>query len=144
MDTTLVLLRGLPGSGKSTLASLLSRYNVAADDYFTENGEYKFDPTQLKVAHQWCQDRTRNLLEGLMGLEAAGEDPGLVVVHNTFTQSWEMQPYLDMAKELGIRVWTIISENREGYQTVHDVPEDKILQMHRRFSVVLRPETVVG
>ena len=53
----LFLLRGLPGSGKSTLANSLGGTHVEADMYFLDpQGEYIFDASKLKHAHQWCQD----------------------------------------------------------------------------------------
>lgn len=95
----LVLIRGLPGAGKTSRAMELDRaVCVAADDWFARNGEYTFDPKGLLEAHTWCQD------EAISGMKA-----GLpVVVHNTFTQRWEMQPYLRAATELGLTV-TVVS-----------------------------------
>jgi hypothetical protein len=39
-----------------------------------------------------------------------------VVVSNTFTEEWEMAPYLKMAEELDYRVQTVITEKRHGYR----------------------------
>jgi hypothetical protein len=58
-----------------------------------------------------------------------------IVVSNTFTQEWEMQPYYDMAKEHGYRVYSLICENRHGGENVHNVPKEKIEEMARRFNV---------
>ena len=54
---TLYLLRGLPSAGKSTLAKTMGAVNFEADMFFMEGNEYKFDPTKLKQAHQWCQNQ---------------------------------------------------------------------------------------
>ena len=87
----LILIRGLPGSGKSTLAKQYvaqgSFKHFEADQFFVDaNGNYNFDPSKIKFAHQWCQDQVRKaLVEGYN-----------VVVSNTFTQKWEMKAYLDM------------------------------------------------
>ena len=60
-----------------------------------------------------------------------------IVVSNTFTQEWEMEPYFTLAKEYGYTVFTIVVENRHGGTNVHNVPEDKIEQMKNRFEVKL-------
>ena len=56
---TLYLLRGLPGSGKSTLAKSIGGIHIEADQYFMEDGEYKFDGSKIKLAHNYCQSQTR-------------------------------------------------------------------------------------
>jgi len=55
----LFLLRGLPGSGKSTLAKSLGGINIEADQYFMVDGEYKFDSSKIKLAHNYCQSQTQ-------------------------------------------------------------------------------------
>ena len=90
---TLYIIRGLPGSGKSTLAKRLAQFPISADDYFTKfYGEGFFKPELLKEAREWC----------LLCVKEDMKNEGIVAVANTFTQMWEMQPYLDAAKEMGI------------------------------------------
>lgn len=60
-----------------------------------------------------------------------------IVVSNTFTQEWEMKPYMNMAKEWGYTVFSIIVENRHGGVNQHGVPEDKLQQMKDRFEIKL-------
>ena len=55
----LILLRGLPGSGKSTFAKSISNEStghIESDMFFVKDGEYKFDGSKIKDAHNWCQD----------------------------------------------------------------------------------------
>jgi hypothetical protein len=120
----LLLLRGLPGSGKSTLAKLLGGEHIEADMYFMKDGEYHFDGSKLKIAHEWC----RNQVSDWMLLEKP-----LIIVSNTFTQKWEMDSYYEMANQFGYRVHSIIVENRHGGVNLHGVPEDRLEIMKKRF-----------
>jgi len=61
----LLLLRGLPGSGKSTLAKLLGGEHIEADMYFMKDGEYHFDGSKLKIAHEWCRNQASYLILSL-------------------------------------------------------------------------------
>ena len=129
----LFLLRGLPGSGKSTLAktltSTLTPY-IEADQYFVDKeGNYKFDASKLKQAHQWCKDEVESWM-GPHGLDR-------IIVSNTFTQEWEMQVYYDLAEKYGYRVYSLIVENRHGGVNEHGVPEEKLVQMKDRFQIKL-------
>jgi predicted kinase len=130
----LYLLRGLPGSGKSTLAKQLGGSHFETDKYFIgENGEYNFDGSKLKEAHQWCQNSVVNA----MVLNHTTGEHETIVISNTFTQEWEMKPYMDIAKEWGYRVFTIIVENRHGGVNQHGVPDEKLQQMKDRFEIKL-------
>ena len=125
MDKVLVLLRGVPGSGKSTEARRLmsgcegKSAHYEADQYFMVNGVYNFNPAKLPEAHGQCQAKTR----------AALEDPSveMVVVSNTFIRAWELQPYFDMAAELGTKV--IVRRMTNIYANAHGVPEDRVRAM---------------
>ena len=131
----LYLLRGLPGSGKSTLAKQLGGSHFETDKYFfDEQGNYNFDGSKLKEAHQWCQDSVSN---AMLLNHTTGENE-TIVVSNTFTQEWEMKPYMDMAKDWGYRVFTIIVENRHGGVNQHGVPDEKLQQMNDRFEIKLK------
>jgi len=136
----LFLLRGLPGSGKSTLANCIGGTWVEADQYFVnKEGMYQFDATKLKEAHKYCQARVEQAME----FYSNGEDIikytsfGKIVVANTFTQEWEMQPYYDLAEKYGYRVYSLIVENRHSGINSHGVPEEKLVQMKNRFEVCL-------
>lgn len=128
----LYLLRGLPGSGKSTIAKKLdngiSYAHYEADMYFMENGVYKFDPTKLKMAHNWCSIQVQ---------KAMVDDLSCIVVSNTFTQEWEMEIYYKLAKENGYRVYSIIVENRHGGINEHGVPQEELERMKNRFEYSL-------
>ena len=124
----LILLRGLPGSGKSTFANLLGGIHVEADQYFMQDGEYKFDASKLKQAHNWCKLRVEHSMED-------GADK--ITVSNTFTQEWEMDAYFELAEKYGYQTSCLIVENRHDSKNIHGCPDDKIEQMKNRFEIKL-------
>lgn len=130
----LFLLRGLPGAGKSTLAKSISDAltgYVEADMYFIDDkGNYNFDASKLGEAHKWCQKEAEDYMKPF------GFDT--VIISNTFTQEWEMQPYYDLAKKYGYRVHSLIVENRHEGVNEHGIPEEKLQQMENRFEIKLR------
>lgn len=120
----LVLVRGLPGSGKSTYAKGLHDesgkpyFHVEADMYFMHaDGIYRFNPTKLGPAHDWCQLQCARALE-------RGES---CVVSNTFVKRWEMMPYLKMAKTLGADVEIVTMTGQYG--SVHNIPAEVVTRM---------------
>ena len=129
MEKVLYIVRGIPGSGKSTFAKTLGGQHYEADMFFIdEEGNYKFDVTKIKDAHQWCQ----SFVKSDMILEYPK-----IVVSNTSTQEWEMEPYFNLAKEFGYTVFSVVVENRHGGINQHGVPEDKLQMMKDRFSIKL-------
>ena len=125
----LVLIRGLPGSGKSTIANALTKAGFVwyeADTYhLNDEGDYCFDRANEKAAHAWCQSETRKALEN-------GER---VVVSNTFTQLWELTPYFEMAKTLGIEPNVI--EAKGNWPNMHAVPAEIMDQMRARWEPLM-------
>lgn len=120
----LTLIRGLPGSGKSTLARKLAMetgaMHLETDMFFEVNGEYVFDHTKLKEAHEWCQAVCKAALD--MGRK--------VIVSNTFVKKWEMVAYLTMYPEATIMVAT------GDYGNVHSVPVEVLERMRASWEEV--------
>ena len=138
MSKELILVRGVPGSGKSTTAKLLGAGGAGyahfeADMYFMEDGVYKFDPTKIRDAHAWCQ----NSVEQAMLLNHTTGHNSTIIVSNTFTQEWEMEPYYKLASAWGYKVFSIIVENRHGGVNLHIVPDVVLQAMKDRFEVKL-------
>lgn len=118
----LILVRGLPGSGKSTVARQFDGVHIEADEYFMINGEYRFDHTKLKQAHEWCQEKTREALKSRF----------TAVVSNTFTTLKELRPYFDIASEFDIVPNVIVAQGEFG--NIHNVPEETLEKMKARFA----------
>lgn len=127
MDKSLFLIRGLPGSGKSSFAKLICNQHVEADMFFMQDGEYKFDASKIKQAHEWCRNKTEEWMK--KGYH--------VVVSNTFTQEWEMAPYYELAEKYGYRVYSLVVENRHNGINEHNVPEEALMKMKNRFEIKL-------
>jgi predicted kinase len=138
LKPTLFLVRGIPGSGKSTFAKhIWNEYAVCEADKFFHNketGEYNFDASRLKEAHEWCRNEVETRMKDH---QANPQYYSEIVVSNTFTQEWEMQTYVDLANKYGYQVTTLIVENRHGNKNVHNVPDETLDRMRNRFEVKL-------
>ena len=88
----LTLSRGLPGCGKtsfmwSVLGDMLEHVVELATDYwFIIDGVYKFDGSKLGEYHAKCLEAAR----------VAMREGKRVWVHNTFSERWEMERYLQV------------------------------------------------
>jgi len=137
MTSTLLLFRGLPGCGKSTLSSVLCNVTFSADDFFMDlsaaGWQYRFNPAHVGQAHRQCLTNADAAIR--LGLPRIG-------IANTFTQQWEIAPYYALANRYGIRVYSLIVENRHGGQNQHGVPDEVMDAMQRRFEVQLRADSV--
>ena len=110
----LVLVRGAPGSGKTSFAAGLSGFElVEADQFFLVDGVYRYDREGVPEAHRWAQERTAGIL-------VSG---GRVVVANTFTKLWELQPYFLMG------VPTKVYRCLGSWPNEHGVPDEVVLRM---------------
>ncbi|KAK9885083.1 hypothetical protein WA026_009307 [Henosepilachna vigintioctopunctata] len=137
----LVLMRGLPGSGKSYLsrsileASLenpvFSEHIFSADNFFMKSGRYVYDISKISEAHSYTQRAAYKAMY-------KGNSP--IIIDNTNTQLWEMQPYCKMAMEYGYKIcvleastkwsWNI---NRLANNNEHGVPKATIKRMQERY-----------
>jgi hypothetical protein len=90
---------------------------------------YQFDREVQAHAHTWCLEQVRN--------ELARHSSTAVVVHNTFTQRWEMEPYFELARAFKARTTVTrlydggCSDEELAYRNAHGVPLE-IIQLFRR------------
>lgn len=124
----LIIIRGLPGSGKTTKAEgLAGSYEwctyTETDKYFVRpDNTYDFNPRLIKQAHEWCRGEVFNELD--FGFE-------ITIVSNTFTQWWELEPYIKFCKENGHSVEVITLTTQ--FENIHNVPEETLKKMAARF-----------
>jgi predicted kinase len=128
MAKTLYIMRGIPGSGKSTMAKqIASLHNgliCSADDYFMHDGFYQFDQKQLGAAHLACYHKAKSAME--TGIKC-------IIIDNTNTKKWQMQPYEIAAGQHGYTVRYIempmIPVDEAFKRNVHHVPFEVIQRM---------------
>ena len=126
----LTLVRGLPGSGKSTYARKLAAQTGClhheTDRYFIVNGIYQFNYAELAVAHRWCLNTARSLLE-------VKSD---VVVSNTFVKLWELEKYIEVANELNCQFRVHSMPLEVNYGSSHNLPEGTLERMRSNWEIL--------
>lgn len=121
----LVIIRGVSGSGKSTLAKTIAGDKMLvfeADMYFVVEGKYCFDATKLSNAHRWCIAQVLHSLE----------DGKRVIVSNTCTQPFEIEPYANFC-ESNPHIHVAIIDLMTQHGNVHGVPEEQVDRQRKRF-----------
>lgn len=159
-----IILRGISGSGKSSLIDHFIRHRdpkeelspartpaqkfldslrqtayrvvYSADDYFMVDGEYKFDPRHLPVAHQRClRAFSRGLVDA--SVTGLGDKTHTLVVDNTNTTLVEVLPYVALAEAFAqeLHVVTLVKDpvacltrNRHGVPFSSLIKQDIFLR----------------
>tara|TARA_B100000900_G_C20574492_1_gene714754 strand:+ start:658 stop:1101 length:444 start_codon:yes stop_codon:yes gene_type:complete len=136
MTKNLILIRGLSGSGKTTLADMVctnedSCISISVDDYFyDEEDKYEFNADQLKEAHEWCKQETETCMTQTFET---------IVIHNTFTRKWEIDPYLQLASSHGYEVMVVslfdsgLNDHQLMARSPHKIPLGSIRTQRRRW-----------
>jgi predicted kinase len=115
---TVIIMRGVSGSGKTTYVR--EHYPgatvVSADDYFTKDGAYCFNPAALDEAHADCFRRFIYALEN---------GAPTVVVDNTNATAAQVSPYALGARAFGyeVRIITLQVHPETAFErNVHGAP----------------------
>lgn len=127
MDKILYIIRGVPGSGKSTLANKLTSNVVEADQFMYEDGEYKWKPEKLHMAHKKCQETVEKYMQ-------EGRDK--IAVANTFIKLKDIKPYIDLAKQYDYKI--VVKECDGGFQNVHNVSDETVNKMKSKFQPYIK------
>lgn len=128
MKNTLYILRGCSGSGKSTFAKNLGQaLNCTVhetDNYwYLEDGTYLFDFYKLANAHRWNDYN--------MVCEMRAGVPNLIVANTCCTEK-EITHHVDMAKQFGYSVVSLVVEKRHQGENKHGVPKGNLQTQSNR------------
>lgn len=120
MPAPIFLISGAPGAGKSTFANYLrgteNAFIFETDNFFVDSIDkrtYHFNPKLLGIAHNWNQGEV---------IRACRDCPDVpVIVANTFTNTDELYPYLEIARKFGreVFIFRLLTE----HPNVHGVPD---------------------
>ena len=130
MMKLLYIIRGIPGSGKSTLAHklmaahLLEGYvsHCEADQFFVDPQKgYLYDKSKVQEAHWYCINKVE---------KAMCEALPTVIVSNTFTQEWQIEPYRKLAGAYGYTIQELVCFGK--FESIHKVPQETIKKMGDR------------
>jgi GTPase SAR1 family protein len=142
----IILFRGISGSGKSSLAEAYRTENwptmvtpaiehmkqlakttrardksiFSADNYFMVDGEYKFEASQLSMAHQDCLKKYTETIR-------KSDDADVLMVDNTNCSVAECAPYMALAGAYQHRlsVVTLVALPVDAFRrNKHKVPFD--------------------
>ena len=100
------------------------------DDYFTDahTGAYRFVFSDNHLAYSHCQQRVEQAL-------SRGDEK--IIVDNTFTLGWEMEPYFKLAAQYGYTVFVATVEKYHQHPNVHGVSDEQLLKMAAKYKVKL-------
>lgn len=129
------IMIGVPGSGKSTWGKTNAKDFIycSADSYFIKNGEYQFDFTRLKQAHDSCVNKFKQAVDNKQN----------VIVDNTNTRLKEIRTYYDIlvANNYEINlVFVNCDPDVAASRNVHSVPKEKVHEMYNRIKNLKIPD----
>jgi len=142
----LIILRGLPGSGKTELANDLLKKNkngqiFSVNDFFINDGKFKYDTSKAKEAHLWNQSRAENAMK---------EGCSLIIINNPNVRKWEARPYVESGIKYGYIIEFIETNSvwkNDVYELskrdVHNVPIEVIKKMKNQWEKDFTLENVL-
>lgn len=139
----LVILSAPSGTGKSTLAKDMALalhsqgkicYILSTDNYWIQDGEYKFNPKMLGAAHEWNFQKFKNLVqeEDLLSNDIT------VIIDNTNLRWSEFSKYIETAL---LSKWDIeitklscpYTDEELFKRNIHNVPVETIHRQRERW-----------
>ena len=131
----LILIGGTSGSGKTGVSEFLVSNLIqevkrfSADDFFSRNGTYHFQPELLSEAHNQCQEYVMNNMEISFPV---------IIVDNTFTKKSELDPYFELAWNYDYEVMSLVAVNHHGSKSIHGVPATTICRQAADLTTTIR------
>ena len=122
----LYIIRWLPWSGKTTFAKSICNNICEADEYFMQNGKYIYNPSEIKQAHEYCQNKCEDLMK--LWIDK-------IAVSNTFIKKWEIEHYIWLAQKYEYMIFQTIVENINQTKNTHNVPENVVDNMKKNFEI---------
>jgi len=103
----LVIMQGHSSSGKSSFAKQFAKDTdiiISTDDYFMDNGVYKFNEEYLEQHHESTFNDCVKIMEEHSG-SYEKENAGFTLwLDNTNTKPEHVKPYLEQAKKFGFQI----------------------------------------
>lgn len=132
----IIIIKGTSGSGKSTFANFIAGiYPVyrgvvicEADQYFEVTNK-NFHYSLLNEAHEYCRNKFQ---------QAIKDNIEIIIVSNTSTRESETKFYIDLAKEKGYKVISLVVENINGTKNIHNVPEKTLADQKARLMASIK------
>lgn len=133
-----IILRGPSGAGKSTLAKAIQdkladipTLCYCPDNFFMEDGQYKFDPSKLGEAHS---QNFYKFIEDLR-LSTRHSISTLFIIDATNTRQGEYSPYYLAAEAYGAKplLVEVVTDIEDCIRdNVHEVPPHAVRNQHKR------------
>lgn len=141
----ITLIRSCSGAGKTFLANQITNGGkdcpiVEADDFFLVGEafpKYQFDATLLFQAHSWCKLEAERLFRRY----------GSVCVANTFTEKWEINPYIELARKYKTQLKILEPDTPWAFnldelflRNTHGLPKEVIAKQLARWTILTDAE----
>lgn len=131
-EKNLFIIRGLPGSGKSAFIQA-----VAPEDTLVFNTDAVL--THPDGTYEWTPERHSNaketMNEAIRSALVRGEPR--IFLDGVFDEAEHFEPFIELAREKGYRVYTVVVENRHGGVSSHGVSEETLARFRANFDIQL-------
>tara|TARA_R100001129_G_scaffold185783_1_gene175121 strand:- start:88 stop:540 length:453 start_codon:yes stop_codon:yes gene_type:complete len=103
----LIIMQGHSSSGKSSFARQFAKDTdiiISTDDYFMDNGAYKFNEEYLEQHHKSTFNDCVKIMEEHSGSYEKENAEFTLWLDNTNTKPEHVKPYLEQAKKFGFQI----------------------------------------
>ena len=89
---------------------------------------YIFNFQNNHLAYKQCEALTKDAMQQAIPK---------ILVHNTFTMDWEMEPYFKLASQFKYTLFIVTVENYHEHKNVHEVSDEQLQKMAEKYKVKL-------